>query len=110
MWAALYPSDTLGSKPATHALCAGLRQPVEDALPGVTIQLPIDAAFKLLRNDVQCLSTASTVDQAAEMQKTTSRLLVGKAAMWAGSEEDKEFQEREKERAPSTRLFGGRRR
>lgn len=99
VWASIYPSDTLVSQPPTLALCGGLLRPVEEAIPGLKHQLPAHAVLKLLRSDATHLSTVSTVDQAAEIQSTTAGVLTGRGALWAGSEEDLERQQREKERA-----------
>jgi hypothetical protein len=50
----------------------------------------------LLREDAAACATVATAEQAAAMQGVSEVALTGKQAMWAGSEEDRERQQREK--------------
>jgi len=99
VWAACFPSEALAAQPDTHHLCAGLRKPVEAALPGLRLALPAPAVLEILRSDAAHLATASTIEQAAEMQATTVAALTGGEASWGGSPEDLERERREKARA-----------
>ena len=54
--------------------------------------------FDLLRSDATVFTTISTREQKAEMEGVSEAMLVGDQAMWAGSDEDREWQRREKAR------------
>ena len=96
VWASLYPSDLLVTMVPTQALAAGRRR--ESQAHGFTAAVPAAQVFDLLRDDANVFTTISTRDQAAAMQGTTTAALTGDEAMWAGSDEDREFQRRERER------------
>ena len=67
-------------------------------MPRTTGDLLAGGVFELLRKDARYFATASTLEQAAEMQGVSEGALRGKEAMWAGSDEDLAFQQREKKR------------
>jgi hypothetical protein len=96
VWAAVYPSDTLMTYAPSHALVAG--RPRESRRHGFQSAVIASAAFDLLRDDAEVLTTLSTREQAAAMQGTTTAALSGEEAMWAGSDEDVARQQRERER------------
>lgn len=98
VWAALVPSELLGSMAPSHALVGRRRREAEQHLPGVSGELPAHAVLALLRADAEYFATVSTVEQAAAMQGVSTAELTTREAMWAGSDADLAWQKREKER------------
>lgn len=96
VWASLYPSDTLRSFAPSHALAGGGRRASERR--GFQTAVPAPAVFDLLRDDAEHLTTVATAEQAAAIDGVSRAALMGDEAMWAGSDEDRERQKREKQR------------
>jgi hypothetical protein len=80
----------------THALAAGRRR--ESEAHGFNAAVPAAQVFGLLRDDANTFASISTRPQAAAMEGVSEAALTGEGAMWAGSDEDREFQRRERER------------
>ena len=99
LWAACFPSEALATQPLTHFLAGGLRQPVEAALPGITVVLPAHGILQVLRSDAAHLATASTIEQRAVMEGVSVAALTSDTAVWENSEEDLERKKRDQQRA-----------
>lgn len=100
LWAELYPSESLASDPPFLQVLVGARLRLQERhLPGCTMQLPAHSVFGLLRDDARHCATVATTDQAAEAEGVSRSVLTGRDALWAGSDEARERERREKAEA-----------
>lgn len=99
LWAALYPDASLQTEVPTAVVAAGLRRPVEAALPGWTGQVEAARLLELLRDDATVLADLRTNDQHAALLGVDSRQLEHGGAMWDGTPEQREEERAEKKAA-----------
>lgn len=86
VWAKLYPHETLASE-VPDALCAGLRKPIADRLPGYAGALiQIRDILELLTADAAIVSEATTRDQQAAIRGVRPDALDGSGLVWAQAE------------------------
>lgn len=98
VWASLYPSETLQTFAPSHVLVGGRRKATEQHLPDAKQPIPAHAVLGLLRADAEHFATVQTLEQAAEAKGVSTAELTGDEAMWAGSDADKAWQKRDRER------------
>jgi hypothetical protein len=110
VWVSLFPHDSLQSQPPfTMNLAVGRREPYERTMPGLLRgALAASSVFALLREDARACASVATAEQAAAIQGVSEAALTRKQAMWAGSEEDREREKREKQelREAHRRVWG----
>lgn len=68
-------------------------------LPGIRNQLPAPSVFALIRDDARHCGAALTVDQAAELQGSTTGAIRGSEAQWQDRKVEQDQQRRDNEAA-----------
>lgn len=99
LWASLYPSPVLQSQPPAQVV-GGVLKLQQQALPGYTSQLDAERIWNLLRLDADYLAEAQTQAQHAELVGLNPQHRApDKSAVWAQTEEGKEFERAERQAA-----------
>jgi hypothetical protein len=96
VWAAVYPHGTASHTAPGHLVNGGLRRPTAAALGfDLSVQLPADKVFELLRSDAGWLRQACTAEQAEAMGAATRRT----DTVWTDTDEGRQELRREREQA-----------
>ncbi len=95
LWAQFFPRELASELPATGAVCAGFRAPVE-AATGLQVQLNAASLLHVLESDAEVLATLSTTEQARELGTIDPN---HGAATWVDTEEGQRQARKQREEA-----------